>query len=942
MKNSYKIILCSLTLILLCLFVVYADISEEFSDYFDRPDGNTIGGSWNEIEYATGNNDTKTLVRVSNESIRIDATQSHIPEGGLGKYAFINLTDEQRTNTLMIQFSIKKYRQGSGWFRGDGHNGFPVIIGDTYNPAHPTDQDDRSFGIYVSGNHGDPNGDIYINYESEDHLLTTATELDNWYNIRMIADWGAQKVNFYIYNTATGNLIAESLDNPMANKGNKHLAFGWAGSVGYGTVRIDNVTLSSPPPGNASPIISSLGIVSYTNQSLTLSWETDKPSDSKIYCGLNIDTLSSFIATDSSMNTTHTIKKSTLSPGTKYYCNVSSKVVSPQDNITTSGPISITLLTNPGNASPIITGPSDENTANTSTEIIWSTDKGANSTLCYGTLTYSTCGHDAEIKTEHRFYLYDLLNYTTYIYNVTSCISSPQSNCTSISSSFMTLQNPFDGNGTAITNTETPIITKYTSKFSWNTTNDVNGTVCYGIDSYGNCTGHYTLSKNHTVTLENLNDGTSYIYNITSCVKAPIRNCTGITGSFYTLSKIGNHSPEIAMLKNTTTTNSSTIISWSLDKESNSSLCYGEFDYSNCQFSGELKTSASFSLSNLTEYTNYIYTAESCVTSAEDMLNCSSSTGSFRTTKHWVAEFNTTLTLDTTLSLIEIASTQVNTSIIFYPKANISGNVLIRLYNENPVSTAQEKLPLKYINIETDIENIEDYVNGIILNMLYSDEEISQAGLNGSSILAYKYDQSLVSWASAEAFQQSLDETGDRISLENISFGLWGIFGNAPVYTKPPTSIIFGGGSGSSGTFIIPPPREQDKNNEPKKEEKEDSTPNSPTPKISNRAEGGIRSMPNKITDQMTPVFLPFPKDPGEKPLVENTLLVQLGVSWISIFIFMSIFALMIIKVKKSKDEEGAEEIIYKEKMKYIQDTYKSMLDRDRYNNHYKVQRLKR
>lgn len=91
------------------------------------------------------------------------------------------------------------------------------------------------------------------------------------------------------------------------------------------------------------------------------------------------------------------------------------------------------------------------------------------------------------------------------------------------------------GNSTQIEGLKNLTVTSASAIINWSTANDVNGTVCYGTGSYNTCTGHKTLSTNHSVILKSLSANTTYIYNVTSCVEKPALNCSSQNSSFKTL-----------------------------------------------------------------------------------------------------------------------------------------------------------------------------------------------------------------------------------------------------------------------------------------------------------------------------------------------------------------------------------------------------------------------
>lgn len=97
------------------------------------------------------------------------------------------------------------------------------------------------------------------------------------------------------------------------------------------------------------------------------------------------------------------------------------------------------LVSPGGNNSPVISSLANHTTRDYYSNVSWSLDIAANASLCYGTASYDTCQHDADLSTGKDFYISDLELLTTYIYQAKSCVHAENGgNCTTDTGSFRT------------------------------------------------------------------------------------------------------------------------------------------------------------------------------------------------------------------------------------------------------------------------------------------------------------------------------------------------------------------------------------------------------------------------------------------------------------------------------------------------------------------------
>jgi len=173
---------------------------------------------------------------------------------------------------------------------------------------------------------------------------------------------------------------------------------------------------------------------------------------------------------------------------------------------------------------PVISSVVNYSITTSSAAVNWTTDENANSTLNYGTTTaLGSSNSSTASTTTHSLSMSGLSDGTTYYYNVTSCDSLGNCNTTG-PNSFTTL----DGTSPGIENVTNTSITSSGVTIAWDTTENANSSVNYGINtSLGTLSSSATLTSSHSISLSSLSASTVYYYNVTSCDSSDNCNTTG-------------------------------------------------------------------------------------------------------------------------------------------------------------------------------------------------------------------------------------------------------------------------------------------------------------------------------------------------------------------------------------------------------------------------------
>lgn len=309
------------------------------------------------------------------------------------------------------------------------------------------------------------------------------------------------------------------------------------------SVNVNNEVAPTPP------VISNVTASSITTTGATITWTTDKSSDSQVEYGLTTSYGSS-TTLDSTLVTNHSVLLSGLTSQTTYHYRVKSQDT--PGNLATSGDFTFTTATPP----PVISNVQATNITATSVTITWATDRATTSKVNYGltsSYTNSTV-KDTTLVTSHSVSIGGLSASTLYHYQVES---SDSGNLTSVSSdaTFTTAASALP----VISNIQATNITTSGVTITWTTDISSDSQVEYGTTTaYGSSTTlDSTLVTSHSVALTGLSAGTIYNYRVKSS------GAVSTNKTFSTTSASDTTAPAaVTNLASTGTTRTSVDLSW--------------------------------------------------------------------------------------------------------------------------------------------------------------------------------------------------------------------------------------------------------------------------------------------------------------------------------------------------------------------------------------------
>jgi hypothetical protein len=315
------------------------------------------------------------------------------------------------------------------------------------------------------------------------------------------------------------------------------------------------------------PAISNLKVVTVGGNSATITWNTDQPSSSQVNYGLT-SAYGSSSPLNASLQTSHSVTISGLTPNTTYYFDVAS--TNSANETSTASSATSTFTTTPYVGYVAFWGVN-----NSGVTISWSTDTPSNTMLAYGSNGLNQFSPvQPALTTSHGVVLTGLSSGTTYSFQSLSTDANGNIGGSAIYTFTTT------GVGTSpapvISNVVVSGITMTSATITWNTDQASTSLVNYGIStSYGSSSPlNSNLATAHSVTLTGLTPGTTYDFDVMSA------NGSGTaigTSTNYTFSTLASNStpPVITNIATTGITSSSVTITWTTDQPSWSQVNYG-------------------------------------------------------------------------------------------------------------------------------------------------------------------------------------------------------------------------------------------------------------------------------------------------------------------------------------------------------------------------------
>ena len=276
-------------------------------------------------------------------------------------------------------------------------------------------------------------------------------------------------------------------------------------SVTFGGTGVLHSAADSIPP----IILSGPTVSNITQTSATVTWTTDKSSNSLVYVGTtsgdyNIQAGDVVHATF----TTHIVNMTFLKKGVTYFFKVHSGDIA--GNIIESAEQS--FQSDPGDITPpsITVGPIITQNSASSVTVSWETDEVANSIVQYGVkdVTENTAGHPDELTTFHQVAI-TVQTAQDYQLRVETKDASGNTTLSKILN-LTTLSSP------SITDAHINDVTLNSALVEWKTSVASTTRVSYGTQSgvYDLKSEDLTLTENHLVQLSGLLNGTTYYLRI--------------------------------------------------------------------------------------------------------------------------------------------------------------------------------------------------------------------------------------------------------------------------------------------------------------------------------------------------------------------------------------------------------------------------------------------
>ncbi len=294
----------------------------------------------------------------------------------------------------------------------------------------------------------------------------------------------------------------------------------------------DQTLSTSATPDTTAPVISSVATSSVTLTGVTITWSTNEVGSSIVEYGTTTSSYPNLAGSNTDSVTSHSVSLTGLSGNTTYYFRVRSADSagnSAMDDHSGAGYAFVTVADTTG---PVISSISTL-VNNTSSIITWTTNEAASSEVDYDltTTTYSLTNSTSSLQTYHAITLTGLTKSTLYHFRLKSTDASGNATTDDNSGNsytFITLDQPGGttiviggGGGGAAIDRDAPLISKLeivdiaptTAKVDWQTNEDGNSLVRFGINvAYGTLVGNdkEVLTSVHTVDVNNLKPGETY------------------------------------------------------------------------------------------------------------------------------------------------------------------------------------------------------------------------------------------------------------------------------------------------------------------------------------------------------------------------------------------------------------------------------------------------
>jgi len=364
------------------------------------------------------------------------------------------------------------------------------------------------------------------------------------------------------------------------------------------------------------PIISNIQIVDVGSNTATITWSTDKSSDSFVEHGL--DTSYGYSQGQHNSVISHSVTLVGLLSQATYHFRVrstdsdSNEAVSQDYTFTTEEAVDVTP--------PVISSVADSNITLISADITWTTNEDTDNIVSYGTSTSAlsfVAGSNNDSTISHSVSLSNLSSGTTYYYQVQSRDSAGNITIDDNSSSYYSFVTTADTTAPSISGVSTPVIDRNSATVIWTTDEDSTSQVEYSLNNDLSSSSETIevadLQKSHSVIVSSLTSDTLYYFRVKS--KDSSNNLATSSISSFTTARASEDStaPTISSVATSSVSMTGITITWTTVENSNSIIDFG-LTTSLGSIGGQIDdsvTSHSVELTDLSNNTTYYFQARS-------------------------------------------------------------------------------------------------------------------------------------------------------------------------------------------------------------------------------------------------------------------------------------------------------------------------------------------
>jgi hypothetical protein len=374
------------------------------------------------------------------------------------------------------------------------------------------------------------------------------------------------------------------------------------------------------------PQITGVSTSSVDDFDATVTWNTNTNSDSHVYYSTSTSAFSASAGNGSLVGGAnpfaHTVTLTGLTPGSIYYFYVQSTDQNNNATVDKNGLLYYSFATT-NSQSPVISGVQAINIMATSTNVVWTTNKLADSAVLYGTSSGSYTASSSLLGASstafsHSLTLSGLTASTTYYYVVRSTDSGGNIG-TSPEQTFNTLIPA----GPQIYNVVVASSSDFGATVTWNTDTNSDSHIFYsnGTSTFSLSAGTGALIGGsspyaHTVTLTGLTPSSTYYFYVQSIDVHGISSIDKKDGNYYSFFTTNVLPPVVSGVSVVVNDQTTAGITWVTDKPANSQVLYGTASgvytaSSSVTDTGLVTAPHSVALGGLTPATKYYFIAQS-------------------------------------------------------------------------------------------------------------------------------------------------------------------------------------------------------------------------------------------------------------------------------------------------------------------------------------------